>query len=245
MCPRCGKRTSFNPDRKGLCLECFLEVHRSRISESRPSVAITVCIGCGRIRHGKEWLIGSPENVKKVLSLLLKKTNLRIYDFDVEISDNFLDSLSDYKKAYVPVNLYVSGEKVVQKHVEVRLDKAFCPICSSKKSGKYYESVIHLRYGGSVIELMDDVSRFMERALRLPKRLEVFDVKKEGRSGLVVRVSDRRLAREFLGFLATKYSLIILKKYREPILVSLGQGTMRQVMVEKYLIRLIRAQEPH
>jgi len=242
VCPRCGAPTKFNPDRHGLCIDCFLELHRGRIGESI-TVEITVCLGCGGIRYGKDWYSASLDNFKNILTKLLRKTELKPYDISLDkISSDILRTLRNFRKIYVPVMVYVSGEKLVTKYIELRINKAFCPICSKKQSGKYYESVIHLRYRpGAARIVVDTIRNFVDMEWMGLEKLETVDVKKDGAHGIVIRWSSKKIAHRFIEHLKKKFSIAILKKYKEQVLVTTSQGRPRQITVEKYVIKIMHS----
>ncbi len=244
VCPRCGAPTKFNIERHGLCIDCFLEMHRGKISE-KIAISITVCLGCGRIRYGNKWYTASLDVFKDILTRLLRKTELKVYDISLDrISSNVLEELRGSKKIYVPVGIYLANRKLVTRYIEVRINKAFCPLCSKKQSGKYYESVIHIRYKAEIMgSLMDAIRIFIDKEWSGLENIETVDIKKDGAHGIVIRWSSRRMARRFLEHLKKKFSIIILRKYREQTLVSIGQGKSKQIVVEKYIIRIIHPAE--
>ncbi len=240
VCPKCGKPTTYNQERNGLCIDCFLETKRSKIEE-KIKVKITICLGCRRLKHGKEWLEPTKENIEIVLRSGLKRTSLRMYDYTIlDIPEGVKEDLREVKKIFLPVQVFVANRKVVVRHIEVDIDKAFCTLCGQKQSGKYYEAVIHVRYMRGIIDYLSrSIDLFLEEISRKLDRLEIIDVKKEGKRGLVIRFSDRKLARRFLEYLSRNYSIAILRKYKEPITVISEKDTRRQVVIEKYFIRII------
>ena len=240
VCPKCGAPTKYNPERHGLCIDCFLKQHKEKIEE-HIKINVTVCVGCGKLRYGKDWYSPTISNFKNILRGLLRRTNLRLYDltFD-DVPEDTPQTLRDLDKALIPVTISISNERVATKHVEIRVQKAFCPLCSKKQSGKYYESVIHLRFKPEMSEsVCDTINHFIDTTWHNLQVFETVDVKKEGAKGLVIRWSSKKIGRKFLEYLRGKYSIIILRKYREQMLVIMGKNAPRQITVEKYIIRLV------
>jgi len=241
VCPKCGAPTNYSSERQGLCIECYLKKHRAKIDRDI-KIKIDVCIGCGRVRYGKDWFLPSFENLATIIKKQLKKTVLRPYDIQIEDMDRrTLTELRDLKKIFIPIKISVTNRDTIIRHVEIDINKAFCSICSKKQSGRYYESVIHLRFQKEMQDnLIDVINRFVEEKLYRSETLEIIDVKKEGGKGVVVRLSSKKLARNFLGYLGQSFSLIILKRYTEPIILESGSHGKKQISVEKYIIRLMR-----
>jgi len=240
VCPRCGAPTKYNRERGGLCIDCYVKMRGEGISENI-KVRMTICIGCGRIRYGKEWYPLSTDTLGSILMKLLKKTDLRKYDVSIQqIPLESPSTIMEYKKILVPILIEVTKGRSVTRYVQVGIEKTLCPLCSRKQSGKYYESIIRLRFKSEIAEtLREDINRFIDVSLRNLDRIETVDIKKDGPHGLVTRWSNRRIARKFLEFLKSRYSILIIRKYREPITIVTDKGTTRHVMVDNYMVRLI------
>ncbi len=242
FCPRCGKPTQFNSERKGLCLDCFAELKGATLKQKNFKMEITVCVGCGKIRYGNSWFEPTRSNFDKILKNLAKRTQLRFYEFRVEMpTDIEISSLGQYDKIYVLISIPITSHNVLRRGIELRINKAFCPLCSKKRSGKYYESVLHIRFSRDIeSEFMLILDEFINTSMIQMEKLEVIDVKKDGAYGVVIRFSDRKMARSLLTSLNKKFSLVILKRYREQVTVEINNKLQRRV-VEKYFIRLLPA----
>ena len=146
VCPKCGAPTNYSPERQGLCIECYLEKHKTKIDRDI-KIKIDVCIGCGKVRYGKDWFQPSSENFATIVERQLKRTALKPYDVQIEDMDQkTLGELRDLKKIFIPIKIFVTNRDTIMRHIEVDINKVFCPICARKQSGRYYESVIPVSY---------------------------------------------------------------------------------------------------
>lgn len=240
FCPRCGKPTQYNEERRGLCIDCFVELKGAGLKQENFKLEITVCIGCSRIKHGNAWLDSNRETLNARLHSLLRNTELKFYDFEVELpADIDSSALSHCEKFHVLLNVLSGGQRIVRKRATLRVNKAFCPLCSQKQSGKYYESIIHIRFSREVRDkLMEILNRFVDTTTTQLDRLEVIDVKKEG-SGIAIRFSDRKLAKKLLSILNREFSLAILRKYKTPVTLSVG-NKQQLINIDVFIIRLFQ-----
>ena len=242
FCPRCGKPTRYNSDRGGLCIDCYTELRGIKLGQKDISVELVVCMGCGKIKYGNTWFEPSRQNFDSILRNIVRKTNLRFFDFKIEMpSDLELSSLSQFDKVYVLTSIFIAGQRTVRRRIEIRINRAFCPICSQKRSGKYYESVLHIRFSREDrSELINILNMFIETNILRADRLEVIDIKKNGAHGIVIRCSSKNLAKKLLAMLHRKFSVIIMNKYREQVTVDIQNKPQRR-SIEKYIIRLVKA----
>lgn len=241
FCPRCGKPTQYNKERNGLCIDCFVELEKAELENEDFKFDVTICIGCGRIKHGNLWLELNKEVLKTRLYSLIHDTKLKFYDFEVELPTNIdLSSAYQYDKLDIIANVSVRDQKIIRKQITLRINKAFCPLCSKKQSGKYYESVIHIRFQReSRSKLTEVLSEFINTTTTRLEKLETIDVKKEG-EGIVIRLSSRKLAKELLSALNRKFSLAILRKYRTPVTVNIN-NRQQLINIDVFIIRLFQA----
>lgn len=217
-----------------------MEHHNQKIDE-KIKVSIKVCIGCNRLKYGKEWFNASVNNLKRILTLLIRKTNLRFYDFVISgIDEDLLLGLRELKKVFIPLNINISTEKFVSRHVEVIIQKALCDVCSKKSSGKYYECIMHLRFSKNIASsVLETTQEFIETTWRNLDKFETVDIKKEGKQGIAIRWSNRKIAEKYLRFLKEKFSIIIIKKYKEHIDIFMVGNKNRRLTVNKYILRIV------
>lgn len=238
FCPRCGKPTEYNPARGGLCIDCYLEIHREKIPKNL-SVEITVCAGCGEIKYGDKWYDPSISNFISIISRHLRKSSIRVYDHKLVLPSDFSVDLQNYQKLVIPIKIAKGGDELVEKPLTIHIQHAFCPLCSKKTSGKYYESIIHLRFSKKNEQrVFQTVQLFVDRFMESAEKLETIDIKKDGAHGLVLRYSNKRTAKKFIENLKKNFSIIIYQQYKEPILINITKKQMR-INVEKYFIRIV------
>jgi len=240
MCPKCGRYTEYNPERHGLCISCFMKKHKQKIDE-KIKVSVVVCVGCNRLKYGKEWFDNSADNFRRILTFLIRKTSLRIYDFVISrVDEELLSGLRELKKVFIPISINIATGSSIMKYVEVIIHKALCDICSRKDSGKYYESIMHLRFSRDISEYIQEITtRFIESTWKNLDKYETVDIKREGKKGIVIRWSNRKIAKDFLRFLKEKFSVIIIKQYKEHIDIHGIKGKNRSLTVDKYILRII------
>ena len=215
-CPLCGKPTEYKEELHGLCEECYAKIHSSRIT-GEPRVSITVCNICGRIKFGNSWIRLSVENFKKILSSAVKKLKLfKKAKFEIVISDLSKDLLMqgiEEGELQIPIRLVSNDVPIKDINITTNFTKTICPLCMKKRTGSYFEYVIHVRFSRKKSKnYVTEVQRIIDNVLRFADPSTFVDVKKIAK-GLDIRVSDRRTGRIIaqrikMRFLAESYEYL-------------------------------------
>ena len=190
FCFLCGKKTENLIN--GYCEECYKK--KFQLIEVPEEITVAVCKKCNKIKEKNVW---KDIEIEKIL-----RDKIKILGKNVRIKIEENDNLKIYAKGLLKGS---KGLKEEIHEVKVKIKKENCPDCS-KKSGKYYESVIQVR--GCLTN--DDINSIDDIVLARGGFYRVEEVK----GGYDFFISSKSLAKKITEFLRKKYKTKVKKSFK-------------------------------
>jgi len=196
FCAKCGKETATLLG--GLCSECYLTEHKVKIPRS---ITLKVCPKCGAIRWRGVWIKTDKPAESYFKQFIEQKTKI-----PKEAVLQSIEIMKTGKLGSAKVTVAVLGDlMVLEKKVELTLDKFACPNCSRQHSE--WTAKIQLRRASdiSVDEVLAMASKHKARIIKTEQKKNGVDIY------FFVRSSANKLASR----LAKRFGLKMKKSYEQ------------------------------
>ncbi len=177
FCPTCGNSSDKIRFYGNFCEDCAKKKNSENLV---PSVEITRCKRCGRIRSRGAFVPPNGRNLEAAISQSMKGHDIHLIDFTENTATIDVTKQSEAAAA------------TVEHKLNIVYRKTLCEVCF-KKAANYHEAVMQLRGNSTRVEKMvEKLTRYFESNNEFISKVEYVE------NGIDLYLSSKALANSFV-----------------------------------------------